>query len=180
MRVPIRKPGKYTHQKADHNLTQFKLDELKQKLAKLKASRPNAAKEVKRLAELGDLSENAAYQIAKGRLRSINQRIIDQEKYINSAVVIKPIGNALVVGLGQEVIVEINGNPLDSARGRQKTFLILGSLEANPDKGIISHNSPIGSALMGRRVGDVVEVKQRNLPDGRQDKIIKCKIVNII
>ncbi len=164
MRVPIRKPGKYTHLKPDPNLTEAKLDELKKKLANLKAAQPEAAMEVKRLAELGDLSENAAYQIAKGRLRSINQRIIDLENHINSArLITRPEGNQ-VVQLGSEVVIEI--------RGEQKTYLILGSSETNPAQNIISHNSPIGSALMGHRVGEVVVI---NLKNGKVD----CKIIKI-
>ena len=57
MRTPIRKPGKYTHLKPDPNLTEKKFNELKEKLERLKKfSRPNAAAEVRRLAEMGDFS----------------------------------------------------------------------------------------------------------------------------
>ncbi|MAF14145.1 MAG: transcription elongation factor GreA [Parcubacteria group bacterium] len=164
MRVPIRKPGKFTHQKADHNLTQAKLDELKEKLKRVKASHKPAAEELARLRELGDLSENAAYQIAKGKLRGINQRITDLTNQINYAVVIKP-ANSGVVQLGNTVTVKINGE--------EKEYLILGSNEADPGRNIISHNSPIGAALMGRRKGDEIEVEQRK-------NIIKFKIIKII
>lgn len=164
MRVPIRKPGKYTHLKPDNNLTKAKLDELKNKLARLKKSQPEAANEVNRLAQLGDLSENAAYQIAKGRLRSINQRILDLGNHINSAVIIEPTGNTGVVALGSNVTIFIND--------KQATYLILGSSEADPGKNIISHNSPIGSALMGHMAGDEVEVEQGN-------KTIKCEIIKV-
>jgi transcription elongation factor GreA len=164
MRVPIRKPGKYTHQKPDFYITEGKFSEFKNDLVKLKKIQPGAAKEVKRLAELGDLSENAAYQIAKGRLRSINQRIHDLDNYINKAIIIKPAKDNNVVGLGNKVTVEI--------KGEEKIFLILGSSEADPQKGIISQNSPIGSALIGRQVGDEVKIKAR-------DKFIECKIIRI-
>jgi len=60
MRVPIRKPGKYTHLKPDPNLTEGKFNELKKKLERLKADQPDAIAEVRRLAEMGDFSENAA------------------------------------------------------------------------------------------------------------------------
>lgn len=165
MRVPIRKPGKYTHQKPDPHLTQDKFNEFKNYLEKLKkVVRPEAAQEVRRLAELGDLSENAAYQIAKGRLRGINQKIIDLENHLGGAIIIKTDENVDTVQLGKKVTVEINGD--------KKTFLILGSEETNPSQGIISHNSPIGSAIIGHQVGDEVEIKQPG-------RIIKCKIINL-
>jgi transcription elongation factor GreA len=171
MRTPIRKPGKYTHLKPDPNLTEKKLNELKEKLERLKKfSRPNAAAEVRRLAEMGDFSENAAYQIAKGRLRGINQRILDIEDHLKNAVIIKLSKNIYphtaglraehssvgvnTVQLGCKVTVESNG--------KKRTYLILGSSETNPAQGIISHNSPIGSALMGRKAGDMVKVKLNN------------------
>ncbi len=164
MRVPIRKPGKYTHQQPDPNLTQKKFNELKNKLEKLKASVPQAADEVRRLAELGDLSENAAYQIAKGKLRGINQMIIDLGNHLNRAVIIKPNVDTGYVQIGNSVTIQIDDN--------QMTYLILGSSETNPAKGVISHNSPIGLALMNHRVGDTVTFATKN-------KTIKCKIIKI-
>ncbi|MBI3291108.1 GreA/GreB family elongation factor [Candidatus Falkowbacteria bacterium] len=164
MRVPIRKPGKFTHQKPDPNLTQEKFDELKDKLQSLKKSQPEAAKEVHRLAEMGDLSENAAYQIAKGRLRGINQKIIDLGNHLNQAVIIRLDVNSDRVQIGSAVRVGINSE--------EKVYKILGSSEADPFKGIISSNSPIGSALMGHKIGETVEIKIR-------DKITICRIIDI-
>src|SRR3990167_7487825 len=119
MRLPIRKPGKYARLKPDQYLTQAKYDELKAGLEKLKIRRPRAAEEVKRLAEMGDFSENAAYQIAKGRLRGMNQKILDMEEHLKRAVIIEPVKNSATVQLGSRVTVEVEG--------QQKTFLILGS-----------------------------------------------------
>ncbi|MFA6215248.1 MAG: GreA/GreB family elongation factor [Patescibacteria group bacterium] len=164
MRVPIRKPGKYTHLKPDPCLTEEKFNELKDQLAKLKASQPAAADEVRRTAEMGDLSENAAYQIAKGRLRGINQRILDLQDHLNRVVIIKPAKNAEAVELGRRVTIEING--------QQITYLILGSEETDPAQGIISHHSPIGSALMGKKTGDAVKINQKN-------KVIECRIIKV-
>lgn len=164
MRVPIRKPGKYTHLKPDPHLTEDKLSELKNKLARLKKSHPAAAAEVARLAEMGDFSENVAYQMAKGHLRGINQRILELEDYLNHAVIIKPLKNTETVQLGHRVTIE--------TAGQQKSYLILGSSETDPGKGIISHNSPIGSALMGRKVGDKVKIQRAN-------KEIECEIIKI-
>lgn len=151
MRVPIRKGGKYVHLKAGAQITEAKFNELKNKLARLKAIRPGLANEVKRLAEFGDFSENAEYQIAKGRLRGVNQKILELEDQLNRAVIIKPSEDTETVRLGHEVTIEKDG--------RQKTYLILGSAETNPSQGVISLSSPLGSALIGRRAGDVIRLK---------------------
>src|SRR3989344_4112623 len=132
MRVPIRKGGEFTNIIPDPNLTRKKFNEFSVKLKSLKLEQPKAILEVKRLAELGDFSENAAYQMAKGHLRA--------------AVIIKPTGDRGVVQLGSRVTVELND--------RQKTYLLLGSSEIDLKKNIISHNSPIGSVLMGKKAGE--------------------------
>jgi transcription elongation GreA/GreB family factor len=152
MQIPIRKPGQYTNSKPDPHLTEDKFNELQSALEKLKKfSRPRAADEVDRLSKLGDFSENADYSIAKGRLRGINQRILELEDHLKQAVIIKPAKNTGTVQLGHAVIVEVNG--------ARKTYRILGSEEINPSRGIISHQSPIGAGLMGRKVGDIVKIK---------------------
>lgn len=149
MRTLDRKPGKYGQIKADPFLTLDKFQELEEQLARLKKSQPVAAAEVARLAEMGDFSENFAYQHAKGRLRGINQRILELEHKLNQAEVIQP-GSMDTVEIGHTVTVE--------CEGMQKTFQILGSTETAPQRGVISHNSPIGAALLGHKVGDVVQV----------------------
>jgi transcription elongation factor GreA len=106
---------------------------------------------VARLAELGDFSENVEYQLAKGRLRWINDRILKLEREINDAEIIAPNKKTDTAQVGHTVTVE--------CAGTTKTFQILGSSETRPEEGIISHTSPIGLALMGKRVGDVVKVK---------------------
>lgn len=161
MRIPIRKPEKYTHLKPGAHITEAKFNELQKKLERLKVVRPSLAAEVKRLAEMGDFSENAAYQIAKGRLRGINQKILDIEDHLRRAIIIKPNKNTETVQLGHEVTIETAGKPPHQAwrEGKQKTYLILGSAETNPRAGIISSSSPIGSALMGRKIGDKVKIK---------------------
>jgi len=150
MRVPIRKPGKYTNLKPDAHLTPEKLAELKNKLEKLKTIRPRLAEEVKILSTTGDYSENAGYQMAKGRLRSLNQRILDLEEMIKNAVIIK-LKKSGVVELGSTVTVEI--------AGREKKYKILGSSETDPARGVISRNSAVGRALLGRRAGDIVKIR---------------------
>jgi len=150
MRLPKRKPGKYQEGQTDPFLTQEKFEELGAELKKLKAKRPKAAAEVARLSELGDFSENVEYQLAKRRLRGLNAAILKLEYQLDHAQIISPEKNMERVQLGSTVTVETGG--------LQKTYQILGSTETDPKKGIISQNSPIGAALLGRRVGETVTV----------------------
>lgn len=151
MQIPYRKPGKFSLIKQDPILTPDKLTELKNKLHKLKEySRPAAAAEVSRLAELGDFSENAEYQLAKGRLRGINNSILKLEHQINQAVVVEPSADTDTVQIGHTVTIE--------SGEKQKTYQILGSSETDPQRGIISHLSPIGSALLGHHVDDTIKI----------------------
>lgn len=175
MQLPKRKPGKYTHLKPDQYLTEAKFSELKSKLERLKFNRPRLAEEVKKYASDGDFSENAAYQIAKGRLRGANQKILELEDQIKRAIIIKPVKNINTVGLGCNVTVATaDGKPPRQIwrGGKQKTYLILGSAETNPQAGVISHRSPLGSALIGRMVGDKVKIKLA-------DRQVEYKIVKI-
>ncbi len=165
MQIPYRKPGKYSEQKPDPLITRDKFNELKNKLERLKKSRPPAAEEVSRLAELGDFSENAEYQLAKGRLRGINYSILKLEAQLNQAVIIPPKQQSDTVQLGHTVTIS-------KENSKQKTYLILGSEETNPQKNIISHQSPLGSALLGHRAGDTVTLKLAN-------KKVEYKIVKI-
>ena len=165
MRVPIRKPGKYTHLKTDPNITEEKYKRLKNELKNLKEiKRPPAIREVKRLALLGDFSENAAYQIAKGKLRGINSRILKIEDRLVRAEIIRKPRNNKFIELGHFVTTE--------REGKKKTYQILGSSETKPGSGIISHLSPLGKKLIGKSVGDIVSINQSG-------KSIKYKIIKI-
>ena len=151
--------------KSDPLLTEGKLNELKNKLRRLKnISQPHAIEEVKRLAELGDFSENVEYQIAKGRLRGINDNILKIENQLKHAVIITPQKQTAAVQVGHKVTA--------LSDKKTKTYIILGSSETNPHKGIISRNSPIGAALIGHKVGEMVKIKIDN-------KEIAYKIIRI-
>jgi transcription elongation factor GreA len=164
MQAPIRKYDKYPVAKSDPHITPEKFRELEIKLKKLKeVSRPREAEEVKRLALMGDFSENAGYQLAKGRLRGINQRILDIEDLLSRAEIIAPPPDNDRVGLGSFVTI--------TSAGKTKTYQILGSAETNPLTGIISHNSPLGAALIGKKVGDSVTVQLTD--QSKEYKIIK-------
>lgn len=152
MRIPYRKPGPFSQIKLDPVLTAGKFSELKNKLERLKnVSKPQAMEEVSRLAELGDFSENVAYQFSKGKLRGINQRILTIENQLDHATVITPQQQTDIVQIGHHVII--------ARDNKERTYHILGSSETDPHQGIISYNSPLGAALMGSRVGDTVKIK---------------------
>lgn len=165
MQVPYRKPGKYALIPKDPTMTEDKFLELQKKLERLRAVQPAAAKEVSRLAELGDFSENVEYQLAKGKLRGINQGILDIEKQLNAAdIIAKPRQNTRVE-LGHTVTIEVSG--------KQKEYTILGSSETNPSQGVISQNSPIGAALLGKKIGEKVNVEVAG--QEREYKILSIK-----
>lgn len=164
MQIPIRKPDKRSHVKPDHRLTPTKLAELERKLGQLKQVRPRLAEEVKHLSETGDFSENAGYATAKANLRRINQKILELENQIKNAEIIEPAKDASIIQLGHRVTIDI--------AGKQATYLILGSVETNPDQGVISHNSPIGAALIGHRVGDNVTFRSAT-------QTFECRVARI-
>ena len=151
MQLPYRKPGKYSQGNTDPLMTKAKFDELTKKLERLTASQIPAAKEVSRLAELGDFSENVEYQLAKGKLRGINHGILLTQKQLDQA--------QLIAAPRQNERVEVGHLVTVDSGAKQKTFQILGSSESRPEEGIISQGSPIGTALLGRKIGEKVKVK---------------------
>ena len=101
---------------------------------------------------MGDLSENFGYQMAKNRLRGMNQRMEDVENHLKEAKIISSAGQPGVVQLGSTVTI--------TREGKNVTYTVLGPTETNPEKGIISYQSPLGKVLMGRRAGDTVNFEQ--------------------
>ncbi|HYE60097.1 MAG TPA: GreA/GreB family elongation factor [Candidatus Kapabacteria bacterium] len=167
MRIPTRKPTKFSHLDTDPLLTREKFDELNNELNRLKTvTRPKAMAEVSRLAAMGDFSENAAYQIAKGKLRGINNRIMILETHLNKAEIITPDHNTATIHIGHTVTVR-DGDI-------EKTYTILGSSETDPSRGIISHTSPLGAALIGHKIGDRITV-----PIGKKEKQLVIQNIRI-
>ncbi|MCX6794859.1 MAG: GreA/GreB family elongation factor [Candidatus Falkowbacteria bacterium] len=165
MQTPYRKKETYIRPKADPNITPEKFAALGVKLKRMKEiDRPRLSEETKRLAAMGDFSENAGYQLAKSRLRGLNQRILDSEDLLKRAEIIAPNPDKNSIGLGHSVTVEVNG--------RIKTYQILGSTETNPMSGVISYSSPLGAALLGHKVGDIVSV-------ALSDRVARYKIIAI-
>ncbi len=164
MRTLDRKPGKFAQTAFDPMMTQEKFEQLKNKMERLKKTHPQAASEVSRLAELGDFSENMEYQMAKWKLRGINYAILNLDNQLHQAIIIPSNQQCEFVQIGHKVTIQIGD--------KQVAYQILGSSETNPQKGIISHLSPIGMALLGHKIGDVVEIKL-------VEKDIKYKIIKI-
>jgi transcription elongation factor GreB len=114
--------------------------------------RPRVVQEVADAAAQGDRSENAEYTYGKKKLREIDRRIRFLGKRLDDAVVVKQEEGAhLEVRFGARVQV-VDENEM------RRTYLIVGPDEANPSEGKISFQSPLGQALMKRKVGDVVTV----------------------
>lgn len=116
----------------------------------VKAKRPTAVTRLSDARDLGDLSENSEYAAAKQDLAFIDGRIAELEEIIHSAKVVTSHGKGHV-DVGCKVTVHING--------KQESFLVVGEWEADPIQKKISHESPLGKALIGKKVGEQVEVE---------------------
>jgi transcription elongation factor GreA len=134
-----------------YRLTQAGVDELKSELSGLVAQRPNIASRIKQARELGDLSENAEYQTAREEQDRLETRISELEHILQNSEIIKKPKNDGQVRLGSNVSLKNAGKPLQ--------FQVVGTMEADPTRGKISDESPIGKALMGKKVGDKAEIK---------------------
>lgn len=133
-------------------LTKEGLAELKNEYQELtKHKRPLIVERVSAARDMGDLSENAEYHAAREELSLVDGRIDELEEILKQAVVIddraQGSGN---VGLGSTVTVKVEG--------KQEVYTVVGEWEADPGEKKISHESPLGKALIGKSVGDLVEV----------------------
>jgi len=133
-------------------LTQNGLDALKNELNELlTVKRPFLVDRLSNARAQGDLSENSDYQNAKEELGFLEGRIDELTDVIKNAKVVKDSGNGNLVGMGTKVTVRVNGI--------KNTFEIVGEWEADMLKKKISHASPLGSALVGKKVGEKIEVE---------------------
>lgn len=128
---------------------------LEKELQALVSKRPEISLRIERAKELGDLKENAEYHDAKDEQGMIESRIREIESVLAQAQVVKK-ENTGTITLGSEVIV--------SANGKDREFQLVGASEAEPATGKISHESPLGKVLFGRKQGESVEV---SLPAGK-------------
>jgi transcription elongation factor GreA len=132
-------------------LTQAGIDELKTEHAALVAERGPVAERIKSARELGDLSENAEYQTARDEQDRLEARISEVEHILQNVQVIKKPKGDNKVQLGSSVTLK--------GRGGSKEFQVVGTIEADPLKGKVSDESPIGQALIGKKEGDSVKIK---------------------
>ena len=114
--------------------------------------RAEVAEAIKSAKEEGDLSENSAYDEAKMMQGFVEGRIQTLTAQLRDAIIIENNGKSGVIDLGSVVTVKEEGEP------DKETYTIVGSTEADPQEGLISNESPIGSALLGKKKGDKVTV----------------------
>jgi transcription elongation factor GreA len=143
-------------------ITEEGFKNLKQELDSLKKDRPNAVKNLSEARNLGDLSENGLYTAAKAKLRSIDSQIFRIEMQIKLAdVTDSKTTDAVRIGSKVEV----------SKEGKSEIYHVVGDFEADPRERKISRHSPLGRAIINKRVGDTVLLEA---PSGKiQYKVLK-------
>ena len=149
-------------------LTREGFQKLEAELEDLKIhQRPDIVEQIKTARGFGDLSENAEYDAAKEKQGHIEARIREIEDMLGRAEVVENAGESTdTVGIGNTVLV------FDMEYEEEDEYTVVGSTEANPAKLHVSNESPIGKALLGARVGEVVDVEA---PNG----VIKLKVLEI-
>ena len=141
--------------------------ELRRELRQLKETRrPEFARKLKDAVAQGDLKENADYHDAKEQLGFIEGRVQHIEYILQNAIIIDNSGPSDEVRIGSTVVIREEGTAED------EEYMIVGSAEANPVQRKISQKSPIGSALLGKRIGKKVKVET---PGGE----IRFKIMDV-
>lgn len=149
-------------------LTRDGLKKLGEELEHLRTvRRAEVAERLHNAQDDGELIENAEYEDAKNEQAFVEGRILQLETMLSNAAIIESAGGPDgVVGLGSTVTVK------ESDSRRSEEYKLVGAVEANPREGRISNESPLGRALLGRKVGDEVKVQA---PAGA----IKYKITKI-
>ncbi|MBR1759096.1 MAG: transcription elongation factor GreA [Lachnospiraceae bacterium] len=149
-------------------LTYEGLRQLEEEIQDLKVNRrKEIAQKIKEAREQGDLSENAEYDAAKDEQRDIEARIEEIDKILrNAEVVVDEDVDVSKISIGCTVHI------LDLEEDEDLTYKIVGSTEANVLHGKISNESPVGAALIGKSVGDIVSVET-------QMGVIEYKVLEI-
>lgn len=137
-------------------LTEEGLEELKKEYDELvNKKRPEVLTRLSDARNQGDLSENAEYVAAREELNFIDGRIEELEELLKQATLIKETphksGGSIVVALGSKVTLHIDG--------KKEIFTVVGEWEADPTEKKISHESPLGKALLGKKVGEAFAVE---------------------
>lgn len=133
-------------------ITKNGLEALKQELKDLlQVKRPKLVDRLSNARSQGDLSENSDYQNAREELGFLEGRIEELNQVIQNAKIVSDDGNGNNVGVGTKVTVRVNGV--------KSTFEIVGEWEADMKSKKISHTSPLGASLVGKKIGDKFEVE---------------------
>lgn len=132
-------------------LTQEGLKKLQEEYDQLvNVRRKEVAEKLQKARELGDVSENAAYDAARDEQAFVEGRIAELDGVLKRVEVVEEEKGG-VIQVGSTVRVHLDGN--------EQEFQIVGAPEANPSDGKISHESPLGRALLGKKIGDQVEIE---------------------
>lgn len=131
------------------NLTPAGKAELEQELNDLIAQRPTIAERIATARAFGDLSENQEYTDARSEQKNLENRIIEIEEILKNAAIIKTPRKKDQVSIGSTVEITMGGKGF--------TYTIVGPVEANPLEGKISHESPIGKELLGRKIDETFD-----------------------
>lgn len=132
--------------------------------------RMEVAARLKAAIALGDLSENSEYDDAKNQQAFLEGNIAElEEKLRNARIISGEVSPSGAVTLGSTVTIR---DVTDGDDDFEDTYTIVGSTEADPDEGRISNESPVGAAVIGRKIGDFVEIVSLG-------KIIKYEIVDV-
>lgn len=146
-------------------LTKEGKEELEKRLEYLKVEkRKQITERIKTAREFGDLSENAEYKAAKDEQAMLESEIAEIEDKLKFAVIIKETAKKGTVSIGSKV------DFFDENLGEIFTYEIVGTTEADVEKRRISNESPIGGALLGRKVGERLEIE---IPAGKTTIVIK-------
>lgn len=137
------------------NLTPAGKAELEQELANLVAQRPAIAERIATARAFGDLSENQEYTDARAEQKNVENRIIEIEEILKNAKLIEAPQKGDNVTIGSTVVIDMSG--------KEFTYTIVGPVEANPLEGKVSHESPIGKQLLGRKTGEIFDFNNKKV-----------------
>ena len=137
---------------------------IENEIGTLRENKPEIVQRIRSARELGDLSENSEYTSAKEDLSLTESRIKELENLLRVAETVEGREKSDCVGIGTTVTIKINQEI--------QTYILVGSEEADPSESRISHESPIGQSLLGKKVGEEVKI---NTPKA----VIQAKIIKI-
>lgn len=149
---------KFQLTKEGHDTIQKEYKELTEK------KRPYAVERLQKARGMGDLSENSEYTASKEELALVEGRIQEIEEILKYAEIVQNHNHGASIEVGSRISVETNG--------QRDQFEIVGEFEADPSKKKLSQTSPIGKALLGKKIGEEVEI---SVPAGK----INYRIVDI-